>query len=593
MSQLQKQLLVIALGMLSIGILVGYLVFGNSEATESTEIHDHGETVSGIPQIFTCSMHPQIRQGEPGDCPICGMDLIPLEVENSETSDPLAISMSPSAMKLAGVQTMIVGNSDGGKMLRLNGKIQADERSNYTQSAHIAGRIENLAVTFTGEYVNKGQVIGQIYSPNLVTAQEELLQAQKIKDSQPALYNAARSKLKNWKFTDTQIDEMLAKGTVSDQIPLLANISGYVTEKMVNQGDYVQRGQAIFQIADLSRVWVLFDLYESELNWVKKGEKVSYSIQSLPGEEFSGIVSYVDPVINPQTRVAQARVEVTNSDLKLKPEMFVSGVIESEGISSEDQRLVVPKSAVMWTGKRSIVYVKNTNSQGVSFILREVVLGNAMGDSFEIESGLKSGEEIASNGTFSIDAAAQLSGKPSMMSPEGGTAMTGHDHSQMSGTSNPETISSVEVSDEAKTVLAPVYTDYLELKDALTTDSFENAKAKASQMKKSLNRVSMGLFDGDSHTYWMDFQSQMNETLALAETSKDIEFLRKNFQTISNEMVRMTEQLHAYSGKLYVQHCPMADGNKGADWLSLESNIVNPYFGKSMLTCGEVTKTIE
>src|SRR5690606_4642231 len=266
-----------------------------------------------------------------------------------------------------------------------------------------------------------------IYSPDLVTAQEELFEARKIKEIQPALFHAAKEKLKNWKLTDEQIDRILSSGNTIDQFPILANVSGYVTQKMVNLGDYVVKGDPIYEISDLSKVWVLFDVYESDLTWVKNGARLTFTIESIPGKTFNGRISYIDPVIDTKTRVTKARVETVNRNFQLKPEMFVSGTLEAKASNSQNA-ITVPKSAVMWTGKRSLVYVMQTSMQGVNFQMREVTLGAELGKSYIIESGLEPGEEIAVNGTFSIDAAAQLAGKPSMMSPEGGAAMTGHNH---------------------------------------------------------------------------------------------------------------------------------------------------------------------
>ncbi|MEP2130249.1 MAG: efflux RND transporter periplasmic adaptor subunit [Algoriphagus sp.] len=585
--------LVMLVTVLVIGILVGWLVKPDTAPKMEMDEHDHVESIAGIPITYTCSMHPQIRQNEPGDCPICGMDLIPLENENIE-ADPMAITMSPTAMQLAEVQSLVVGNSSSDKSIRLNGKIQADERLNYTQSAHISGRIENLTVNFTGEYVKKGQTLGQLYSPELATAQEELFQAQKIKETQPALFTAAKSKLKNWKLTDGQIEQILATGKVTEQVPILANVSGYVTEKMVNLGDYVNRGEPIYQIADLSKVWVLFDVYESELQWIKKGDIIEFTVQSLPGETFSGKLSYIDPIINPQTRVAQARLEIQNSHLKFKPEMFVSGKVESKGASKENS-IVVPKTAVMWTGTRSVVYVKTATNQSVSFQLREVTLGPALGDHYQIESGLLPGEEIAVNGTFSIDAAAQLAGKPSMMSPDGGAAMSGHNHGGMampvsntSATASPELISQ-----DAKNELKPLFDSYFELKDALTKDELTVSLTSAKKMQSIISKVDMSKFKGESHMSWMKYEDNLKTHLDKFVEQKSLEEVRKSFLNISDEMVAMAEKFHPYPSKIYVQHCPMADSNRGADWLSLQNKVVNPYFGSSMLSCGEVTNTIE
>src|SRR5690554_995080 len=176
----------IALSTLIIGLFFGWLIFGSSEeSTSQAEQHDHNEKT-----IWTCSMHPQIRSQEPGDCPICGMELIPLSDDKEEGDDPMEIKMSPTAMQLAAVQTSIVSKQEPIKEVRLNGKVKTDERKVYSQSSHIPGRIEKLTVNFTGESVQKGQVLAYVYSPELVAAQEELFEAGKIKDAQPSLYNA-------------------------------------------------------------------------------------------------------------------------------------------------------------------------------------------------------------------------------------------------------------------------------------------------------------------------------------------------------------------------------------------------------------------
>lgn len=363
---------------------------------------------------------------------------------------------------------------------------------------------------------------------------------------------------------------------------------------MVNLGDYVNQGEPIYQISDLSKVWVLFDVYESELQWIKKGDIIEFTVQSLPGETFSGKLSYIDPIINPQTRVAQARLEVQNSNLKFKPEMFVSGKVESKGASNENS-VVVPKTAVMWTGTRSVVYVKTATNQSVSFQLREVTLGSALGDQYQIESGLLPGEEIAVNGTFSIDAAAQLAGKPSMMSPEGGSAMTGHNHAGMTmpvSNASSNTVSE-SISQDAKNELKPLFDSYFELKDALTKDELTASLTSAKKMQSIISKVDMSKFKGESHMSWMKYQDNLKIYLEKFVEQKSLEEVRKNFLNISDEMVAMAEKFHPYPSKIYVQHCPMADSNRGADWLSLQDKVINPYFGPSMLTCGEVIKTIE
>jgi Cu(I)/Ag(I) efflux system membrane fusion protein len=544
-------------------------------------------------KIWTCSMHPQVRKKEAGDCPICGMELIPLESEESDL-DPSAISMSPTAMQLAQVKTIIVKKGNAEKSIRLNGKVQADERLQYTQSSHIPGRIEKLKVNFVGEFVSQGQVIAHVYSPDLVTAQEELFEARKVQDIHPALFQSAKEKLKNWKLTDSQIEKILSSNQSMEHFPVLANVSGYVTQKMVKLGDYVKQGEPLYEITDLSKVWLLFDIYESDMEWIEKGDRIFYSIKSIPGESFKGTISYIDPVIDSKNRVAKARVEVDNSAFKLKPEMFASATVKSE-ISLAKNQIVVPKSAVMWTGKRSLVYVMEKSAQTVAFKMREVGLGAELGESYAIESGLKEGEEIAVKGTFSIDAAAQLAGKPSMMNPEGGQKVKGHDHGKGIAYehNDPSTKKKTAVSEKTQKALIPLFQSYFQLKNALVADDLKGSKNAATEMGEKFDEINMDELKEETHTKWMDISKDLKFLIEQAEKGEDIEKVRANFFTISKRLINVTELFDPMGDTIYILHCPMANSNKGADWLSLKKEIRNPYFGASMLQCGEVKSIIK
>lgn len=595
----------IAVATLLVGLLLGWFLFGGS-GDRPTEAHQHTTEVAGE-TLWTCSMHPQIRQNEPGNCPICGMELIPLETDSNADLDPMAISMSPTAMQIAQIVTEQVGKADPVKNVRLNGKVTSDERAVYSQSSHIPGRIESLRVNFTGEYVSKGQVIATVYSPDLVNAQEELFEARKIADTQPELFEAAKEKLKNWKLSDSQISQILTTGKVREEFPIQADISGFVTEKMVNLGDYIQRGMPIYQIANLSQVWVLFDVYEADLAWVKKGDKVAFTIPSLPGKSFEGNITYLDPVINPATRVAKARVELNNKDQELKPEMFVSGTVMAQ-LPLQSDAIVIPKSAVMWTGKRSVVYVKKTTASGVQFSLREVDLGPGLGDSFVVNQGLEAGEEIATNGTFSIDAAAQLAGKPSMMNPQGGPAMTGHNHGGSptgeTSKSGPEAATSADAADHTamdqrlqvdnrfSRQLNRVFGAYTQMKNALVNDQAVNAQNSAEPLLEALKGVDMKLLTSpEAHTHWMTLAGELASGAKAIGGTGEIELQRDHFKHLSAHMVKAV-RLFGIDREVYEQFCPMADNNKGAYWLSLEENIRNPYMGSRMLTCGTTEATI-
>ena len=425
------------------GLLLGWLLFHNSDTDSHTSqasetgtvVHDptHGHDLQqNEAGEWTCSMHPQIRQDKPGKCPICAMDLIPVRKSSfsDQASDPNAIQLSEEAAALADVQTSKVSRQNPVKQVRLYGKIVPDERSLQSQTAHVSGRIESLNVDFTGETVRAGQTLATLYSPELFTAQQELLEA--IRMGQSQLIQAAREKLYLWKMTDAQIAAIEKSGSISPVVEIKSNTSGIVLSKRVSQGDYVSQGAILFDVANLTKVWALFDAFEVDLPFLSKGDPVEFTLQALPGKKFSGKISFIDPILNTTTRTAKVRVEVPNASLELKPEMYATANV-SAPLRNYKNEIVVPQTAVLWTGKRAIVYVKQPDTNTPAFLMREVELGPSLGNSYVILNGLREGEEIVTNGVFAIDASAQLEGKTSMMNngDEPAKPMTGHEGHMM------------------------------------------------------------------------------------------------------------------------------------------------------------------
>ena len=396
---------------LIIGIFLGWIFFHSSNPKNERHYHT-GEASKAT--IWSCAMHPQIRMEEPGKCPICGMNLVPLSHSGTSKMDQGSIYLTKESAQLANVQTSVVSRQNPEKEVRLYGKVQADERLRQNQVAFVSGRVEKLMVNFTGEPVRKGQPLALIYSPELVTAQQELLEAAKSKQAQPEIYEAAREKLRQWKLADSQIIAIESTGIVRTNIEIQSTTSGIVTARRVNNGDYVAQGSVLFEVSDLSTVWVLFDAYESDLPFLKTGDKIEFTIQALPGLHFSGTVKFIDPVIDPVNRVAKVRLEIGNPEGKLKPEMFATGTVKAN-LDQYRDNLVIPRSAVLWTGKRSVVYVKQPGIEEPVFKMRMIELGPLLGNSYVVTSGLTDGEEVVTQGAFSVDAAAQLEGKPSMM----------------------------------------------------------------------------------------------------------------------------------------------------------------------------------
>jgi membrane fusion protein, copper/silver efflux system len=427
--KMKHRILLISIALVS-GIFIGWLFFHTSANKE--EKHDQATEIAKS-TVWTCAMHPQIRMSEPGKCPICGMALIPLVQSTGGSPDPDAIHLSKEAVQLANVSTSVVSKNKAVKEILLYGKVQTDERMVQSQVSHIPGRIERLAVNFTGESVSKGQVLAEIYSPELITAQQELLEAARTKEIQPAIYKAAREKLLQWKLTDNQVTGIESSGIIQNNFKVVSNTSGVVTARRINTGDYVSQGSVLFEISDLSKVWIMFDAYENDIQFLRKGESVNFTLNALPGTDFKGNITFIDPVIDPVSRIAKVRVETGNQSGKLKPEMFATGKVYST-LDEYRNNLVIPKSAILWTGKRSVVYVKQPVKDEAIFKMREIELGPMLGESYVVINGLSEGEEIVTNGTFSVDAASQLEGKSSMMNkPAAANLNSEHSSFKVSG----------------------------------------------------------------------------------------------------------------------------------------------------------------
>ncbi|ALM20309.1 RND transporter [Nonlabens sp. MIC269] len=566
---MNKNWIYIAVALL-IGLGIGWFVFSNEDHPDSE--HSHTETTES--QMWTCSMHPQIMQPEPGDCPICGMDLIPAE----SGADGLAAAefrMTENAMALANIQTTIVGSSSakGDGTIKLSGKIAQNEDQNSVQASYFDGRIERLNVTYQGQKVNRGQLLATIYAPALVAAQQELITATTIKETQPALYKAVRNKLKNWKLTEAQIDAIETSGSVRDNFPLHATVSGTVTEVMAAQGDYVKAGQPIARLSDLSTVWADFDAYESQLEQFLIGQKIMVTSNAYPNKEFEAQVSFIDPILNTQTRTVTVRATLQNKDGLLKPGMFVQGIVKGT-FTSDQSALIIPASAVMWTGKRSLVYLKVNPNEPV-FKMREVTLGNRLENTYTIISGLESGDEIVTKGTFTVDGAAQLQGKKSMMNQTG----------QEPSITNMDMSLPRSFQEEFRKALP----SYFQLKDALVKGNADDVSAFAKASSKKMSVIAKKDLDDmlESHL------TKSIEILDTIASNSDLENQRAHFVILNENLVAIASNLDDLQNTLYVQECPMANNNKGAVWLSEEEEIRNPYYGDAMLTCGAVIDRIK
>ncbi|MBZ9778000.1 efflux RND transporter periplasmic adaptor subunit [Psychroflexus sp. CAK8W] len=547
-----------------IGIFLGITLFSSESEKEE---HEHSQE-QGEASVWTCSMHPQIRSDEPGDCPICGMELIPAN-QMEDDVDPDAIKMSKTARKLAQVETMTVGKEDQKTSMNFSGRLEINQDETRSISANFNARIERLYVNEEGEQVNRGQVIAELYAPEIQVLKEELELA--TRQENEVLLNSITRKIENFGLTVNDV-----KSLSEARLKLRAPRTGVVTNLQVKQGDNLKADQNLMGIADLSTLWAIVDVYESDLNRIKEGDELKINIPNQ--ENVTGKVDFVSPILNSTSRSGKARVIIKNPNQNLKPGVFITAELKSsKSESTQNQALMVPKSAVLWTGKRSVVYQQLENENGVYFKMKEVETGSSSSDFIEILSGIEAGDEIVTRGAFSIDSEAQLSDKPSMMNPEGGPSSSAHNHGDMNmsnASSESKVNSSSETISEKTDVVKTLINDYAELKDALVQDDFETSKQKYKQVNSSLSKLNSNTFKG-------------------ANKVKDIDELREIFIRLSEKVIAIAKTSNPTESAIYIQKCPMANQNEGATWLSFSKEIKNPYYGASMLKCGSVIDSIQ
>ena len=523
---------------------------------------------------------------------------------------PRQLRLSPAAQELASIQTAPVERRFALVETRMVGKIAVDETQVRTIAAWVAGRIDRLYVDYTGVRVEKGDHIAYLYSPELLTAQEELIQALRARErlvdsgtsvgqTAQATVEAAREKLRLLGLKEEQIKRVEREHRASDHLTIYAPTGGVVIKKHLSEGAYVQTGTPIYTIADLSRLWLELRAYESDISWIHYGQAVEFSTEAYPGEVFNGQISFVDPVLDERTRTVRVRVNVANEQGRLKPGMLVWAVAQAEvgahgramspalkgkwispmhpeivrdapgacdicgmalvcaeelydtGDEAErEMPLVVPASAPLLTGKRAVVYV--ALGEGL-YEGREVVLGPRAGDYYLVREGLREGEQVVVNGAFKIDSALQIRAQPSMMNAP---VRTDHQEDELNG--------------HAHGPPSAVWTAYFATQQALSKDDLPGAQAAAVAL--AAHPASQEIGDAISG-------------------AGDLAAARQAFAELSTVLIRVARQGGVHAGPLHLFHCPMAFDNEGAAWLQQAMQTQNPYFGSQMYRCGSRRET--
>ncbi len=556
------------------GFVFGLIISGNdtgkpADETEITETQ------------YTCSMHPQIRQDEPGTCPICGMDLVRLG-DAGEPTGPSEIRLSENAAILAQVETRKVTSRIPEKEIRMNGVAEPDETRKVRQSAHFPGRIEELLINYTGQQVRRGQTIAYVYSPELVSAQRELLDALEHREQNSQMHESAKRKLEQWKLTQEQIRQIEESGNITRNFPVQAEHTGYVEKLNARQGDYIQTGSTLFEIATPDRFRVYFEAYEEDMPWIHPGDTISFTFKALPGQTFQAPVEYIDPYIDRNQRVSRVRVTLNRPAEAIRAGMFATGYVQ--GRLNHEEKIVVPRSAVLWTGKKSIVYVQNPDADDRIYQLRLVTLGHNLGDYFVVEDGIEIGEQLVVHGTFRIDASAQLSDKASMMRQHIAEELQEYDFTVVDHRSH--------VDEEFQAEMDRLFAAYISLSDALADEETSTINDQLEFLKVQLGEMPEERFHEEMAELWHEHRYAMLDAIEQMQENEHIEDKRTYFEKLSEALKASIQSFGVKDANVYIHHCPMAFNDAGADWLYDKEEIYNPYFGEVMLRCGIVKEQL-
>ena len=537
--------------------------------------------------FYQSPMHPWIKSDKPGKCTICGMDLVPVfEGESGISADGRLIVLSTNSITVLNVETTEIKRQSLRKTLRVAGTIDDDDSRHRILSAYLDGRVDELFVDHIGAEATAGQPLATLYSPMLLTAEREYValvqqkQVAALQDEQGRMTDAAAQRLLRLGLTREQIAALPGKPESDRHTQILAPINGTVVLRNVYAGQYVKEGDKLFEIADFSKMWFQFDAYERDLAWFQVGQSVVVTTPSVPGRNFNGKITFIDPNLADQSRSAKVRVELDNplieQDGQKRRELLHRIYAEGVVTMKPAEYLTVPRSAVLSPAGQPIVYV---DRGGGAFEPRSIKIGRAGDDAWEVLDGLAEGERVVTSGNMLIDAQAQL-------------------NQSSRGTSAKPAVISAPITSSLTPAQKTALHEFLGLADAVTqalsSDDLNRFNEQAARLHGALPTL---LTAFDTGKEWQGLLSKV-ETSAHFEKAADLVNARKAFYPFSTAVVdlsrRLREQDRDFEGVRIFQ-CPMVKqafpgAPKSGQWLQLDAKIHNPYFGAEMIDCGSEVK---
>jgi membrane fusion protein, copper/silver efflux system len=576
-------------GILVVGLVLGYLLFGRSDGLvhdadgpQLTEAGDEGAV------IWTCSMHPSVRQPGPGKCPICGMDLIPASNDGADDHGDLPrLTVSERAAALMAVQVWPAERRGMTGDVSLFGRIDYDETRVHDVVLRTDGQIERLHVNYANAPVRQGQALAEVYSPAILSASQELLQARRAAEAggSPALVEAARSQLQAMGVGEAQIERILETGQPARTYTLHSPSAGVVSDLTARQGEWLMAGARVMRVAGVGSVWAQFEAFERDLGRLRVGRPLTFTVEAFPGETFQGAVAFIDPVVDGARRTARVRVQVQNPGGRLMPGMLARGM--ATGTPSPDAPLVIPTSAPLLTGSRAVVYVQLPGFDRPTFEGRDVTLGKREGEFWEVTEGLSEGDLVVVNGAFKIDSELQIRGRPSMMMPPVMPASGAEERPLPQIRTDPVTLSQAD-----GRRLEDIARAYLDVAGALSQDNAEGARRAAGVLEAALEATDFGNLDREAGREWNLLRREMRASAATMARASNIDVLRGELLPLS---IRIDTAVRTFRsdqvGALFRAMCPMVDGGNGY-WLTRVERVENPYHGAAMFACGEVQEKV-